>query len=273
MNVVTKSGTNELPGSAFECFRDKSLNAQDRDRADRPTRRRATTAAPVRRQLGGPIVRDRTHFFLAIERIQQDTTQAVDTEGSSPTRRASSPRPTARTWRWRRCTQQINPRQYLTVRYGFNNNSQPYGASPARRPSQLGRRARTSSTPSTRTSTRSLGGGEAQRVRVPVLVFPQPHRRELDPPHGDVPQRRLRSGRASNTPQTTDQRKYQFRDDLTWNRGRHEFKTGVSFIYEPVLDITFNSGQAPNFEHLEDSRTSPISSITMSGLIPGQGGS
>ena len=74
-------------------------------------------------------------------------------------------------------------------------------------------------------------------------------------------------GQSVNTPQTTDQHKFQFRDDFTWQRGRHEFKTGVSFIYEPVLDITFNSGQEPNYTHLADSRTSPISSITRNGLI------
>ena len=77
-------------------------------------------------------------------------------------------------------------------------------------------------------------------------------------------------GQNVNTPQTTDQHKFQFRDDFTWQRGRHEWKTGVSFIYEPVLDITFNSGQSNNFTHLADSRTSPISSITRSGLISGE---
>ena len=55
------------------------------------------------------------------------------------------------------------------------------------------------------------------------------------------------------------------------NRGRHEFKVGASFIYEPTLDITFSTGQQPLFTHLTDSRTSPISSITYNGSL-GEGG-
>ena len=33
-------------------------------------------------------------------------------------------------------------------------------------------------------------------------------------------------------------------------KGRHEFKVGASFIYEPTLDITFSTGQQPQFTHL-----------------------
>jgi len=80
-------------------------------------------------------------------------------------------------------------------------------------------------------------------------------------------------GQSVNTPQQTEQHKYQFRDDFTFSKGRHEFKVGASFINEPVLDITFSTGQSPNFTHLTDSRTSAISNITFNGSIGGAGGS
>ena len=73
-------------------------------------------------------------------------------------------------------------------------------------------------------------------------------------------------GQSINTPQTTEQHKYQFRDDFTFSKGRHEFKVGASFINEPTLDITFSTGQQPQFTHLADSRTSPISNITLQRL-------
>ena len=63
-------------------------------------------------------------------------------------------------------------------------------------------------------------------------------------------------GQSINTPQSTEQHKYQFRDDFTFSKGRHEFKVGASFINEPTLDITFSTGQSPQFTHLADSRTS-----------------
>ena len=42
---------------------------------------------------------------------------------------------------------------------------------------------------------------------------------------------------------------------------------GASFIYEPVLDITFSTGQSPQYTHLLDSRDSPISNIQFNGSI------
>ena len=91
LNVVTKSGTNLWAGSAFEFFRDKSMNALTETEklpqiSDGPAR-------PVKgdyRQnqfggsFGGPIAKDKAHFFVAIERTQQDTTQVVNTQGLFP---------------------------------------------------------------------------------------------------------------------------------------------------------------------------------------------
>src|SRR5258705_2037493 len=76
MNIVTKSGTNDYRGSAFELFRDKSMNARTE------TERRSNIAKQDYRRhqfggsAGGPIMKDRAHFFAAVERTNQDTTQA-----------------------------------------------------------------------------------------------------------------------------------------------------------------------------------------------------
>jgi hypothetical protein len=70
VNAVTKAGTNELHGSAFGYFRNEML-ARDAD---------YLRAAPFRRtqyglSLGGPIIRDRLHFFVVPE-LQQLTAPA-----------------------------------------------------------------------------------------------------------------------------------------------------------------------------------------------------
>jgi hypothetical protein len=71
VNVVTKSGTNEIHGSAYEFFRNKNLNARgffDTTKLDYLQNQFGAT-------LGGPIKKDKTFFFVTYEgdRIRRGT--------------------------------------------------------------------------------------------------------------------------------------------------------------------------------------------------------
>ena len=86
-------------------------------------------------------------------------------------------------------------------------------------------------------------------------------------------------GQSPNTPQTTEQKKWQFRNDFSWHvTGMggvgHDFKAGVNFINEPRLFITFNSGKGViQHTHLTDVVGGPISVITLNdGDASGVGG-
>lgn len=68
VQVVTKSGSNEYHGNAFEYFRDKSLNARNPFETAKPAFRRHQYGASV----GGPVRRNRMHFFGAVERTTVD---------------------------------------------------------------------------------------------------------------------------------------------------------------------------------------------------------
>ena len=96
-------------------------------------------------------MRDRTHFFVSAERIQQDTAQSVDTRGLYPDKDGVFPLEYRENMVVAKLTHQVNPNHYLTVRYGFNNNGQPYGTSAVDAARSPGATARTSSTPPTRT--------------------------------------------------------------------------------------------------------------------------
>jgi hypothetical protein len=67
VNAVTKSGTNQLHGNAFEFMRDKRFNATDPFAAIDPATGERKDDGLVRHQfggtLGGPVVRDRLFFF------------------------------------------------------------------------------------------------------------------------------------------------------------------------------------------------------------------
>src|SRR5262249_35970712 len=66
VNIVTKSGTNELHGSAYEYFRNDHLNARNFfDTEPNPKDRFRNNQFGG--ALGGPIVRDKTFFYAAYE--------------------------------------------------------------------------------------------------------------------------------------------------------------------------------------------------------------
>ena len=69
INVVTKSGTNEFHGNAFEFFRNSVLNAQGYFNTTKPQFQQNQFGGT----LGGPIKKDRAFFFLSYEgrRIKQ----------------------------------------------------------------------------------------------------------------------------------------------------------------------------------------------------------
>jgi Carboxypeptidase regulatory-like domain len=71
LSVVTKSGANQVSGSAFDLIRHESLNSRTTSETilgvDKPDYRRSQFGG----SLGGPLVENRAHFFGAAERVQQ----------------------------------------------------------------------------------------------------------------------------------------------------------------------------------------------------------
>ena len=83
INILTKSGTNHLHGSAFEFLRNSAMDARNY------FNRAPATKSPFRNNnfgasLGGPLVKDRTFFFAAYEgqreRVGSDFSFLVPTQ-------------------------------------------------------------------------------------------------------------------------------------------------------------------------------------------------
>jgi hypothetical protein len=83
VNIVTKSGTNNLDGNAFIYFRDESLNAKDHfEKFDVFGERVSRPKAPYSQvqwgaTLGGPLKRDRTFFFGSFEKLDVEANNFV----------------------------------------------------------------------------------------------------------------------------------------------------------------------------------------------------
>ena len=103
-----------------------------------------------------------------------------------------------------------------------------------------------------------LGGTKLNEFIFQYADFAQRHHGAQHRPATRLFPNGVAVGQNPNTPQTTQQKKWQFRDDFSWHvTGMggigHDFKAGVNFINEPRLFITFNSGKGvPQLTHLTD---------------------
>ncbi|MEW6320855.1 MAG: carboxypeptidase regulatory-like domain-containing protein [Acidobacteriota bacterium] len=69
VNSVSKSGTNQFRGSAFAFFQDESMTALDYFAAKQGLDKAPTKQQQFGGTLGGPIKKDRVHFFGSVERV------------------------------------------------------------------------------------------------------------------------------------------------------------------------------------------------------------
>jgi hypothetical protein len=72
INAVTKQGTNQWRGSAFGFFQDAELTAKDYFAKKNNLNKPDTSQQQFGGTVGGPIVRDKAHFFFSVERVRID---------------------------------------------------------------------------------------------------------------------------------------------------------------------------------------------------------
>ncbi len=114
VSIVTKSGTNTLHGSAYTYQRPTSFVAKDPETgAERGLDRQQYGAT-----IGGPIVRDRTHFFFNWEsnRIENEVivTSVVDP--------GTFPQPQNNDQLFLKINHQLNEHNFMDFRFNWNNN-------------------------------------------------------------------------------------------------------------------------------------------------------
>jgi hypothetical protein len=78
--VVTKSGTNQFHGSGLLFLRDASITAKEFFQTTKPDYRRYQYGGTI----GGPIVKDKTHFFFAYEGTKEKQFLTVNAKGLWP---------------------------------------------------------------------------------------------------------------------------------------------------------------------------------------------
>jgi outer membrane receptor protein involved in Fe transport len=266
MNIVTKSGTNDFHGSWFTNFRDKSLNAKTKTEKIGDLPKGDYERYQYGGSFGGPIAQNKAHFFGAFERTQQDTTQSVNTLGLFPDQDGVFPTPMRENLFTAKASANVTPTQYLSVRYGRNTNSQVYAADPRRVSENWG-----DSTNSFNSINLNhnwvLGGSKLNEFVFQYADFGNQVTARTGEAQQSFPNL-VFIGYNTNTPQTTEQKKWQFRDDFSWSKTGmgglgHDFKAGVNYINEPHLFVTFSSGSTDYaYTHLDLNQNGPISGVS-----------
>jgi outer membrane receptor protein involved in Fe transport len=256
INVVTKSGTNEFHGTAFEFYRDRSLNAND---PINKIGRRAKSPYHFNQfggDLGGPIVREKLFFFFDYDG-QRNTLPNVASLGVAPPATPTANEQVAlaylqaRASSWIRTQNQdvylgkadwrLSQSQLLGVRYnaqrfvgnGFENggpqNSLEHtGASLVTTDTLTGSLTSTISSTIVNVAragyTRDNEPGQANSINPEATVFANGN---LD----------LVVGRNFFSPRFTNIHRGEFGDTLSLTHGRHTIKTGLNILVDKVANF------------------------------------
>jgi len=119
--VVTKSGTNQLHGSGLLFFRDASITAKEFFQTTKPDYRRYQYGGTI----GGPIVRNKTHYFFAYEGTKENQFFTVNARGLWPQYEGTYKSAQDR-WTYNvKVNHQLTQTQSLFVRYGAEDEYRP----------------------------------------------------------------------------------------------------------------------------------------------------
>lgn len=242
VNVLTRSGTNELNGRGFVFHRDDSFDAQDPF-----SKAQGSGQAPFSQQrfgafLGGPIRRDRMHFFGSYEGLR-DRRTAVVTSPLVPVSEREWPNNTNGHQYFIKTDNQFRGGQSIAVRYrldgekeigdnigGFDTRS--LGLDAHRRDQDV------VSNYTKVFSSRALNEFRFQFARRNIYWDPDnyspPGTPFIDRPSGDF-------GKASNMPQGRREHRLQFIENFTYSRGTHDFKAGFDVSLINVESYFFNN--------------------------------
>ena len=269
VNVVTKSGSNEFHGSLF--FDDEDQAFQAINYFEETNHGGNGQKAPFSRQqfggsIGGPIKKDKTFVFFALEREREQT--SLNVQGTAYTNAQAlaattlpyglsvDPVQTIGTpyydWRYNgRIDHHINDRNTLSASYSNQNNrglndqatSSSDGSQTNFTTNQLIISNVSLNSVLSPTVVNSFTAGYQYwnnlintNQFVPNLIFPSG----------------LSVGTNANVPQESWQRKWQFRDDIGFTKGKHSLKTGFDYLWEPSVGGFFVTDATPSITFFDD---------------------
>ncbi|HVF57179.1 MAG TPA: TonB-dependent receptor [Pyrinomonadaceae bacterium] len=273
LSVVSKSGTNEFHGSLFGFFRDDKLNANapkllaEANPSTFPDPADAIKPPFSRQQfggsIGGPIKRDKAFFFGTVERTRERGNSIVSGADQAQIRLLEPlgyesvqflPQPFNDTQYTIKGDFNLAPNHTLVTRFsGQNNNAlnDQAGFLIVRTDLSGGNKTLNTLYSFLANETWVVSQRTVNQFTYQYSTFDNRILATTDLPNLAFPNGII-VGRNDNVPQQTIQKKHQFRDDLTYNRGNHGFKFGGDFTYVPTLGGLFAFTSAPAYSFTFD---------------------
>jgi hypothetical protein len=238
INIVTKGGTNEFHGNTFFFIRNDSISARDSFSAIEPPFDRYQFGAT----LGGPVKRDKLFFFTSFERLTLKQNNIVTIRDATVTAAArqgfvlkNGPVPFSKGTSsfLGRLDAQFNANDRLTVRYNgsFNYDGafEPFGELLAESTGGIQRLDDNSIA-----ANNTYISNKFNLVNETRFLFSRLDQNVTTPDPGPLvnlfaPEGQVIFGRSTILPQPRQLRVYQFVDNVSLTRGRHQIKFGVDF--------------------------------------------
>src|SRR6185503_18304710 len=257
INVVTKSGTNEFHGGAFEYFRDEALNANDpivkanQFRAGQPNRRAKLQINQFGARLGGPISKNRAFFFFTYDGQRASVPQVMDVPNIATAPAAARNILVPKIFGYEIGRKQdvflgktdikVNDANQLVFRFNHqsfngknNENNGPLSAEEHSGDSNV--KSDTFSTTLASTLTNTIVNEfrfQFARDKEPGLANSDASEAVIGTGAGT----NLNIGRNNFSPRETTIKRYQFIDNLSLLRGRNSWKFGMDFNFDRIFNF------------------------------------
>src|SRR6266550_1686071 len=251
VNVLTRSGTNDWHGLGSYYGRDDSLNARNTFATTKPpfdsTRFSGT--------FGGPIIKNKAHFFGSVERLRQNSVQIIALPASNPF---------ASTWNGvygnannettvdGKVDYQVNSRHMVKVRYLYDDLAQPSEYTLAEQ--YINKAHDLAGTWNWNLSSSMLNTVYFGYLDQDTLRF-------QSTPDAQVVRPSFTAGRSPNLPQGFPRKRWRMNETFFWTPGRHAVKFGTRTAFE-ILNYAADYYGAGVWEFSTDLPLNPANPAT-----------
>jgi hypothetical protein len=260
ITTITKSGTNQLHGSLYLFDRNEALNANDYFDSQSGNPKSAYSRQQFGGSIGGPVRKDKDFLFFTLEREREATSLTVDPTlyhelvlaeplGAKPS--PTIPQPYF-DWRYNgRWDHTFNDRNSAFFSYTNQNNIGQNDQSANNNDLTAGNFTKNQLILASLNVSSVITPNVVNAAAVGYQYWDNLIDSTIRAPNVSFASGEY-FGTNGNVPQQSFQKKWQFKDDLSITRGKHNFKIGADLVHEPTLGGFFEFTPTPTFTFAAD---------------------